>query len=73
MSTVPAPWGLSIAEAGEGGSIAAPFPRTPSLAHLLSYKQNQPQPVSFFRLDLRLSPHWNRTLLSGSSRMGIKT
>ena len=64
---------LLITEPWEGGSIAAPFPWTPSLAHRpgtnLSRKENLTQNKP---LPLRLILCWNQIAFSGSSCIGIK-
>src|SRR4051794_11827882 len=72
MRIIAAPRGLSIAEAEEGGSNRRPLPLHPIPGLLNLHKENQPQATHFHHRHLRLTPHWNRTLISGSSRIGTK-
>jgi hypothetical protein len=60
MSTVAAPRVSPLLGQGKRAQIAAPFPCTPSLAHLLLHKENQPQAVAF------------TASISGSLRIGMK-
>jgi hypothetical protein len=73
MSTVAALPGLSIAEAGEGGSNRRPLPLHPIPGSLTSIQGESTASCRLYSLDLRLTPYWNETALSGSSRIGIKS
>jgi len=60
MRIVAAPRGLSIAEAGEGGSNRRPLPLHPIPGLLNLHKENQPKLPTF------------TTAISGSPRTGIE-